>query len=117
MFASWFNAGVRAIDICQPFSPREVGYFIPATTDKTAIRPEGCTLGVDTPRDVVIQANNVEVDDRGLVYIVDRASTGMHILRRTGEPARILIRSSARGSRVAGSLRLATNAFPTARFL
>jgi hypothetical protein len=87
VFASWFNAGVRAIDICQPFSPREVGYFIPATTDKTAIRPEGCTLGVDTPRDVVIQANNVEVDDRGLVYIVDRASTGMHILRRTGEPA------------------------------
>ena len=87
VFASWFNAGVRAIDIREPFSPREVGYFIPATTDKTATRPEGCTLGVDNPCDVVIQTNNVEVDDRGLVYIVDRANNGMHILELTG-PAR-----------------------------
>ena len=29
---------------------------------------------------VAIQTNNVEVDDRGYVYIVDRANTGMHIL-------------------------------------
>lgn len=89
IFASWFNAGVRAIDIREPFSPREVGFFIPATTANTDPRPEGCRLGVDNPCDVVIQTNNVEVDARGLVYIVDRANTGMHILRLTGEPARI----------------------------
>jgi hypothetical protein len=35
----------------------------------------------------VIQTNNVEVDDRGLVYVVDRANNGMHILELTG-PAR-----------------------------
>jgi hypothetical protein len=29
---------------------------------------------------VAIQTNNLEVDDRGYIYIVDRANTGMHIL-------------------------------------
>jgi len=29
------------------------------------------------------------VDGRGLVYIVDRANTGMHILGLTGEAAKI----------------------------
>ena len=33
------------------------------------------------------QTINVEVDDRGYIYIVDRADTGMHILELTG-PAR-----------------------------
>jgi len=32
----------------------------------------------------VIQTNNVEVDDRGYIYIFDRAHTGMHILEFTG---------------------------------
>ncbi len=89
VFVSWFNAGVRAIDIREPFSPREAGFFIPRTTAKTDPRPEGCKLGVDNPCDVVIQTNNVEVDERGLVFIVDRANTGLHILRLTGEAARI----------------------------
>ena len=31
-----------------------------------------------------IQTNNVEVDDRGYIYAVDRANTGMHILALTG---------------------------------
>ena len=34
---------------------------------------------------VAIQTNNVEVDDRGYIYIVDRANTGLHILELTGE--------------------------------
>jgi hypothetical protein len=33
---------------------------------------------------VAIQINNVEVDDRGYIYAVDRANTGMHILELTG---------------------------------
>ena len=33
---------------------------------------------------VAIQTNNVEVDERGYVYIVDRADTGLHILELTG---------------------------------
>ena len=34
---------------------------------------------------VAIQTNNVEVDDRGYIYIVDRADTGMHILELSGD--------------------------------
>ena len=33
---------------------------------------------------VAIQTNNLEVDDRGYIYIVDRANTGMHILEFSG---------------------------------
>src|SRR4029078_13661721 len=32
-FASWFNGGVRAIDIRDPYEPKEAGYFIPAITE------------------------------------------------------------------------------------
>jgi hypothetical protein len=33
---------------------------------------------------VAVQTNNVEVDDRGYIYAVDRADTGMHILELSG---------------------------------
>ena len=36
---------------------------------------------------MAIQTNNVDVDDRGYVYAVDRANTGMHIVELAG-PAR-----------------------------
>jgi hypothetical protein len=38
---------------------------------------------------VAIQSNNVEVDDRGYIYVVDRAHTGMHILQLTGSARRV----------------------------
>ena len=79
IFVSWFNAGVRAIDIRNPFNPREAGYYIPATTDKTDKRCVKTPAGERCK--VAIQTNNVEVDDRGYIYIVDRANTGMHILQ------------------------------------
>jgi len=82
-FISFFNAGVRAIDVRDPYHPREVGYFIPSiteATDKRCVKVEG----QDRCR-VAIQTNNVETDERGYIYIVDRANTGMHILELTGE--------------------------------
>jgi hypothetical protein len=83
VFLSHFNAGVRAVDIRNPFNMKEIGYYIPVTTDKTAPR----CLKVDGKDrcKTAIQTNNVEVDDRGYIYIVDRANTGMHILQLTGE--------------------------------
>jgi hypothetical protein len=85
LFVAHFNAGVRAVDVRDPFHPKEIGYFIPAITDKTDKRCVG--QGADQHCKVAIQTNNVEVDDRGYIYIVDRANTGMHILTLTG-PAR-----------------------------
>jgi len=85
VFIAYFNAGVRAVDIRDPFRPREVGYFIPAVTAGTDRR---CVDVGGVPRcKVAIQTNNVEVDERGLVYLADRANTGLHIVEPTG-PAR-----------------------------
>jgi hypothetical protein len=82
MFFAWFNAGVRVLDIRDPFRPQEVAFYIPAVTPRTDQR---CVKVNDADRcKVAIQTNNVEVDDRGLIYIVDRANTGLHILELTG---------------------------------
>jgi hypothetical protein len=82
-FIAFFNAGVRALDVRDPYHPREVGYFIPAITEKTDKR---CVTVEGKQRcKIAIQTNNVETDDRGYIYIVDRANTGMHILELTGE--------------------------------
>jgi hypothetical protein len=69
VFIAFFNAGVRAVDIRDPLRPVEVARFVPAGEPLT---------------------NNVEVDERGYVYIVDRGALGMHILRLAGEAARIV---------------------------
>ena len=56
IYAVWFSGGLRIIDVADPLSPREIGHFIP--------EPAG---GRSAP-----QSNDVALDDRGLIYIVDR---------------------------------------------
>ena len=84
IFVSWFDAGVRAIDVRNPYQPKEAAYYIPAITadtkpDPTCVRRRGAATCKTS-----IQTNNVEVDDRGYIYITDRADTGLHILDLTG---------------------------------
>jgi hypothetical protein len=67
VFAVWFGAGLRVVDVADPSSPREVGYFIP--------EPAG---GRSAP-----QSNDVVLDQRGLVYVVDR-HVGFDILEFDG---------------------------------
>jgi hypothetical protein len=87
LFISHYNAGVRALDVRDPYNPKEIAYYIPAVTAKTAKSCVG--KGADQRCKIAIQTNNVEVDDRGYIYIVDRTDTGMDILELTG-PARHL---------------------------
>jgi hypothetical protein len=65
-FTSYFNAGVRTWDIRNPQGPVEVGFYVPAAPNNTYM------------------TNNVEVDNRGYVYIVDRIGNGLDILQLTG---------------------------------
>jgi hypothetical protein len=86
-FVTYFNAGVRAIDVRNPYSPKEIGSFIPSiteATDKRCIKIDG-----QDRCKVAIQSNNVETDDRGYVYVVDRANTGMHIVELTDEARKV----------------------------
>ena len=67
-------------------SPKEVGYFIPPiteATDKRCIKVDG-----QDRCKIAIQSNNVETDDRGYIYVVDRANTGLHILEADRRGAR-----------------------------
>jgi hypothetical protein len=53
---AWFAQGLRLVDIADPFHPREVGHYLP---DPPA--------GFDR-----VSSNDVTMDSRGLVYLVDR---------------------------------------------
>jgi hypothetical protein len=98
---SWFAGGLRVFDIRNPDKARPIAYFIPAPNDTgcgSAGGPSagpGCTFansGRDGHAVRAIQTNNVELDDRGYIYLADRAGTGMHIVKLTGAA-----RAAARG--------------------
>ena len=89
MFFAHFNAGIRVLDVRNPFTPKEVAYFIPPLNANTVRLENPSGMPADFPvteasSKRAIQTNNVEVDDRGYIYIVDRANSGMHILELTG---------------------------------
>ena len=63
---TFFNAGVRVYDTSNPYQVEEVAYFVPGTP---RLAPAGA-----------IQLNDVFVDDRKLVYTVDRFGGGLYIL-------------------------------------
>jgi hypothetical protein len=92
---SWFNAGTRIFDMRDPFAVQEVAYFIPAPNKNTmAFCADGVSHPAGDPKITpactkVIQTNNVELDDRGLIYSADRAGTGLHIIRLTGHAAEV----------------------------
>ena len=66
---TFFNGGVRAFDVSNPYQPQEVAYFVPGAP---ALAPAGA-----------IQLNDVYVDDRGLVFTVDRFAGGLYALEMT----------------------------------
>jgi hypothetical protein len=85
---AYFNAGVRVVDIRNPFNPVEVAHYIADPNQNTLFC--ATVSGVELCDNFATQANNTDTDDRGLVYIVDRAGTGTHILELTGDAKKIL---------------------------
>ncbi len=63
---AWFAHGLKIVDIANPHAPREVASFLPPV-------PEGAKR---------VSSNDVFVDSRGLIYLIDR-TRGLHILERT----------------------------------
>ena len=66
VIGTFFNGGLRAYDITNPYQPREVAAFVPPAP---AMSPVGA-----------IQLNDCFVDERKIVYTVDRFSGGLYIL-------------------------------------
>ena len=89
VFVSYFNAGVRAFDVRDPYNPDNIAFFIPGVTDNTDLRC-GTYQGVANVCRKVVQTNNVATDDRGCIYIVDRADTGLHVLELEGDAEKII---------------------------
>jgi hypothetical protein len=82
-----FKAGVRAVDIRDPTHPVEIAHLIPGITSAT--QPSCNGGGFVEECAVVIQTNDVEADDRGYIYLLDRAGTGLHIVELTGAARRL----------------------------
>jgi hypothetical protein len=62
---AWFANGLRVVDIAKPHTPREVAYYVPDL-------PPGSKR---------VSSNDVFVDGRGLIYLIDRVR-GLEILER-----------------------------------
>jgi hypothetical protein len=69
VFGTFFNGGVRAYDVSNPYQPREIGYFVPGAPK---LSPKGSA-----------QINDVWVDENRIVYTVDRFTGGLYTLEPT----------------------------------
>jgi hypothetical protein len=66
IIGTFFNAGVRVYDTSNPYQVQEIAYYVPGAPK---LSPAGA-----------IQLNDVYVDDRRIVYTVDRFTGGLYIL-------------------------------------
>jgi hypothetical protein len=63
MFVTWFSGGLRVVDISNPYSLSEIGYYVP--------KPG---RGQKT-----VKSNDIYRADNGLLYLIDRLD-GLEIL-------------------------------------
>ena len=66
VYLTWFSGGLRVVDVADPAHPTEVAHYIP--------EPVG-----DQPSP---QSNDCDVDENGLIYLLDR-NVGLDILEMT----------------------------------
>ncbi|HKA32874.1 MAG TPA: hypothetical protein VKH64_06650, partial [Candidatus Binatia bacterium] len=63
LYVTWFAGGLRAVDVSNPYEPKEIGYYVPLPGK-----------GQDT-----VQSNDVFRSADGLLYLIDRYD-GLEIL-------------------------------------
>jgi hypothetical protein len=66
VFGTFFNGGLRAFDVRNPYQPREVAHFVPPAPPRSPAQS--------------IQINDVYIDEHAVVYAVDRIVGGLYIL-------------------------------------
>jgi len=74
VYLTYFNAGLRIMDIADARLPREVGYFVP---------PDPTRRYGTLPKKLVVQSEDVLVDARGYIYLTEK-NQGLWILQYTG---------------------------------
>jgi len=74
---AFFNAGLRVLDVRDPYEPKEIAHFIPSITKRPTSAASASATAEVQGRDPDQQRRDRR---RGYIYIVDRANTGMHIL-------------------------------------
>ena len=89
LVVAMFNAGLQLWDIRDPYNPRRVAYFIQAPNSNTL---ENCgTYQGDTHYCRKATFSDLgEVDDRGYIYNLDRAGSGMTVLQLAGDALKVV---------------------------
>jgi len=78
MYVTWFNAGLRAFDIADPYMPAEVGWFVPPERKDAKEQTGNHASPINWTEDVT-------QDARGYIY-ADDDKWGIWILRDPNQP-------------------------------
>lgn len=89
VIAALFNAGLQVWDIRDQTSPRRIAYFIQAPNANT-ITTCGTYQGNAQYCRRATFSDLGEVDDRGFIYNLDRAGSGVTVLQLTGDALKVV---------------------------
>jgi hypothetical protein len=89
VIAAMFNAGLQVWDIRDPYNPRRVGYFIQAPNNNTQASCGTYQGDTNYCRNAIF-SDLGEVDERGYIYNLDRAGSGMTVLKLKGDALKVV---------------------------